>query len=371
MTGNQQRFNFRKDYSINFALMAYAEAATAPAAQPAPTATKVPIQIKAPEDWIIYDGTTYTPVVDAVSRHLDAARKAFDAKDNRKAAAEMRAVADELRLQAARAGKEGEALLKEDKALIETDTRSRQETVARLNASALKVSSAAAAIESGKINTKDDLDRAIDKAARADMERRWLVTDVAAWYPVSEEPQRNFLNAFAAYARKDYKGAAADIRKANGHLRLEARRASGEAKQALDRSVVQLDTLATSVEKGSMTDGQAMLKTFAKAEHALAVEHRAKAAESWARKEYDKVGYELKAAAHGLESAAGWAGGEAKAGASAVVADTKTLGDKLATGATWTRDEVGRGFDVLGRSLNEIGRKIGVKQRAAPLKQGS
>jgi hypothetical protein len=58
---------------------------------------------------------------------------------------------------------------------------------------------------------------------------------------------------------------------------------------------------------------------------------------AWARKEYDKVGYELKAAASALECAAGWAGAEAKADAAAAVAETKALGDKLVSGATWTR----------------------------------
>ena len=71
-----------------------------------------------------------------------------------------------------------------------------------------------------------------------------------------------------------------------------------------------------------------------------------------------------------MESAAGWAGTEAKAGVSGAVADTKALGDKLATGATWTRDEVGRGFDALGHALNEPGHKIGAKQQAAPVKSG-
>ena len=52
------------------------------------------------------------------------------------------------------------------------------------------------------------------------------------------------------------------------------------------------------------------------------------------------------------------------------VADTQALGDKLASGATWTRDEAGRGFDALGRALNELGHKIGAKQQAAPLKPG-
>ena len=361
--------------------MAYAQLPKTPAAtavQPAPAATKVPIPTKAPEDWIIYDDTIYTPVVDDVSRHLDAARKAFDAKDNKKAATEMRAVADELKEQAARAGKEDQALvrtdrtmIRADKALLTADTNLVQDTIKRMNASALKVSSAATAIDSGKIKTKADLDKAIDRAARADIERRWLVTDVTTWYPVSEEPQRYFTDAVAAYAKKDYKAAAADIRKATSYLRLEAARATGAAKEELETSVAQLGVLAASVEKGATKDDQLMVKAFAKADHALALEHRSKAAESWARKDYDKAGYELKAAAHGVESAAGWLGGEVTSGASATVADARALGDKLASGASWTHDEVAKGFDSLGNSINALGQKIGGTKKAATVDIGA
>ncbi len=352
--------------------VAYAEApkaSAAPIVQPAPAATRAPVPTKAPEDWIVYDGTTYTPVVDDVSRQLDAARKAFDAKDSKKAAAEMRAAAEALKLQTARTGREDRALVAEDRALLAADMKfalGTRDIIKRLNASALKVGAAAAAIDSGKIKTKADLDRAIDKAARADMERRWLISDVTTWYPVSGEPQRHFTNAAAAYAKKDYKSAATDIRKATGYLRLEAGRATGDAKQELDRSVVQLDTLAASVENGAVTDEQSLDTAFAKADHALALEHRSKAAESWTRKEYDQAGYELKAAAQGLESAAGWVGGEAQAGASATVADTRALGDKLASGATWTRDEVTKDFESLRNSINALGQKIGGAKKASP-----
>lgn len=147
-----------------------------------------------------------------------------------------------------------------------------------------------------------------------------------------EEPQRHFGSAIEAYAKKDYNAAASEIRKATGYIRLEAGRASGEAKQALDSSVAELDKLAVSVEKGAVKAEKSMDKSFAKANHALALEHRAKATEAWAHKQYDKAGYELKAAADGLESAAGWAGGEAKAGVSAAIADTRSLGDKLVSG---------------------------------------
>ena len=110
-----------------------------------------------------------------------------------------------------------------------------------------------------------------------------------------------------------------------------------------------------------------MDKVFARADHALALEHRSKAAESWAHKEYDAAGYELKAAARGLEGAAGWVGGEAKTAASAAVTDTRVLGDKLASGAAWTRDEVASDFESLGNGINALGREIGSTAKSSPV----
>jgi hypothetical protein len=327
--------------------------AVAPVVQPAPAAIKAPITTVVPGDWILYDDTTYTPVVDDVSRHLYAARLAFYANDHHKAALELGIVADKLKAQSKQAAST-------DKNSSQTDIRLAQDTAKRLNASALKVSSAAAAVESGKIKTREDLDRAIDSAARADMEHRWLVTDMLVWYPVSDEPQHNFTNAAAAYARKDYKIASADIRKAAGYMRLEAGGATGEAKRELDSSVEQLGVLATSIEKGTAKAEQSMAMEFAKADDALALEHRSKAAESWARKDYGKTGYELKVAAHGLESAASWVSKEAAASASVTVADTRALGDKFASGATWTRDEVVKVLESLSNGIETLGRKIGI-----------
>ena len=307
---------------------------------------------------------TYTPVADEISRRLAAARKAFGDKDNKKAAAEMRAVADELKKQGARAAKADTALAKAEMTLA-------HDSATRMDLTAKKITAAAVALESGEITTRADLDKALDKAARVDMERRWLVTDVTMWYPVSEEPQHHFGSAFQAYVKKDYQAAATEIRKATSYLRLEVGRATSEAKQALETSVRALDTLAASLGKETVKDEKALVTAFAHSNHALALAHRAKAADSWAHKEYDKAGYELKAAAHGLENAAGWAGAEAKTDAATAVTDTKVLGDKLAIGATWAREEVAKGFDSLGNAINALGQKIGSNKKAVPVDVGS
>lgn len=233
-----------------------------------------------------------------------------------------------------------------------------------MNASAQKVISAANAIEAGKIKNNAELDKVIDRATRADMERRWRVSDVETWYPLSEEPQQHFMNAVAAYASNRYSDASTNIRKAISYLRLEANRAMGNAKEELDDSIAQLGNIANSIDERTLREERTMTMAFAKANHALALAHRVNAAESWARQDVEKAGYELKAAAHALKSGAGWAGGEIEAGATATAANTRLMGDKITAGAAWTRNEIAKTLESLGDSINTLGKRIGGTKKA-------
>lgn len=172
------------------------------------------------------------------------------------------------------------------------------------------------------------------------------------------EPHRQFVSAMRAYARKDYKAAAGDIRAGSRELRRESARANADAREALDTSAARLDTLADSVEKGTQGAEKSMKTDFARAEHALALEHRARAAEAWSRKQYDRTGRELKAAADRLQDGADWLGGHASADASKAVSDARAAGDKLASGAKWSRNEVAAGMKNLGGAIDSLGREI-------------
>lgn len=306
---------------------------------------------------------TYTPVLDDVSKALADARAALAAKDNAKAATSMQAAARVLETQAERAAKI-------DRQRAAADMTLARETHARMVALAKKLDATALQIRAGKVPTTAALDKTLDKAARTDLEQRWLVADVSTWYPVEEEPQRHFKAAVEAFAKKDYKAAAAEVRKAAAYVRLESARAVGDAKKGLDAAGVDLGKAAQALDKGAVESERDMDQVFARANQGLAVAHRAEAAESWARKAYHATGYELKAAGHDLESAAARAGGEAKTGAAAATADAKAIGDKLASGGVWTKDEVAKGFESLGVALNKLGQAIGSKSKASPFDVG-
>jgi hypothetical protein len=336
----------------------HVQAAPPPAAA---DAKNTPISQAAPDGWIIYDETNYSPIVDDVDRHLAAARAAFATEDSKTAAAQLRTVSEELRAQSAAAtGLEHVRASEDTNAATEQDKLAAQ-TAHRMTAAAAKVDAAASAVEDGKITTMAQLDKAIDKADRADMDQRWVVSKVSTWYPLVQEPQRHFASAAAAFSDRDYGLAAAEIRKGESYVRMEAGRASGSARNGLNDSAAQLEGLARTVQTGSEQDAEVLRQAFAAADHVLAIEYRALASRSWARQEYDEAGHELRASAQSLESGADWLGAQARAGASATVADTRALGDKLSNGAEWTRDEVAKGMVKLGIGIEEMGKKINPK----------
>lgn len=348
---------------VPIAAMAQAkQQAATPAAAAAPA--KAPIVAKSPSEWIQFDDLSVTPVIDDVSSHLAAARAALAKKDNAKAAEAMHAAARALEAQ-------GDRAAKLDRQRAAVDLKAAKEVHVKMTALTKQLDATAAQIKAGKLSSTSALDKTIGKAQRADLERRWLVSDVTTWYPVAEEPQRHFGAAVEAYAKKDYKAAATEVRKAASYVRLEAARAAGDVKTGLDAANADLEKTAAALDKGALKVQKDMETSFASANHALALAHRARAAESWARKSYDQVGYELKAAAQGLESGAVWAGNEAKAAASGASADARAIGDKLASGGVWAKDEIAKGFESLGSGLNKLGQSIGSRSKASPFDVGA
>lgn len=322
----------------------------APAGKPPAVAPAAPSPAAgtAQPEWIQYDDLSVSPVVDDVSRALATARRALAARDNTKAADALHDAARALQAQADRAAKQ-------DRTVAAADTKAARDVQVRMAALAGQIDDTAAQVRAGRLASTAALDRILGKAQRADLDRRWVLTDVETWYPLTPEPQRHFTAALSDYTHKQYQAAAGEVRKASAYLRLEAARAHGDAKAALDGAEAQLGRMATALDRGGIRTERDLTAAFARADHALAVAHRARAAESWTRKAYGQAGYELKAAAQGLENAAAWSGEEARTATAAATADARAVADKLATGAHWTRAEFDKGLAALHGSLARLG----------------
>ena len=320
-----------------------------PATRP-PTLADEPARRTARE-WICLDAITLSPVVDGASRHLYAARKALHRGSPATAAGELHAVAAELGGHAIRAAKRAGAAACVDWRLADFASW-------RLKAVAVKLDTAADSIEREESGCDAELSALIDACAWTDVERRWLVADECLWYPVCAEAQGHFEDAIEAYTSQNCGKAAIDVHKAIGYLRLEAGRASGYAKRALDGAVAELGKVALSVASGASCGRGAMGRCFSIANLSLALAHRTKAAEWWAHGVRRTTGYELKAAALCLECAARWVHREATTSAIRAAEFAANLGERLAVGESAARNQVTETIASFCVAVEALGSRI-------------
>jgi hypothetical protein len=312
-------------------------AAKAPAATASHSGSKPEIAPKTPEGWIVFQDKDYIPVIDGVSGKLESARQAFLRKDPAAAATDVRATAELLSKQTAG-----------------TSPGLKQ----NIDVAMKQLTALATDLDSKKTVGVKRFDAVIATAHRADLATDWLEMDESSWYPYIEEPNRHFRNAHEAFLAKDYDKAAEETRKGEAFVKLEASRASGDAKQSLDSSAQELENLAV-----DMTDNRSkkstveMDQSWGRADRALAQAHQVQAKRDWQKKETAKAGYEMKAAALNLEESADWAGSEAKTGVSAVVRDTRLMAGKLTAGGEYAAGEVDKGIDDLGHAIAGLGQK--------------
>jgi hypothetical protein len=293
-----------------------------------------PGQALTQDEWIVAEEDRCMPVIDELGVQLQASRRSFVQND-------MKAASSHIRKGALYLGREQKLLTNQSHQKIIADAAFALDQLAR-------------DVEGGKITSLKELDPSLQKAYQADIDHRWLFARDLEWLPVVEVPQRHFKAARVAFERKDKKTAGGEIRKGAAFLRLEAARAEGESRSALDDTAGKLEILARDVESGTTTDVAMLDHAFRSAQHALANSHYRAASERWTKKEYKQSGYELKATARHLENAADWSEADARKGASESVNEARKVGDKLVKGAKWTDDEVNKAFENIGKKLKEL-----------------
>lgn len=299
--------------------------------------TQPEIPTKTPDDWMVVEETTFIPVIDDVSRKMIDAQKAYLKKDNKTAAKDIRQCATILSRESSNASAESQKR-------IQTATK--------------ELDQLATELDGNKISSVKRIDAIFVKAHDADIGQRWSVADETIWYPYVEEPDQHFQKARDAFLKRNVKNTAEEIHKGEAFVKLEEVRANGEAKRSLDASTRELSQLADETSKGEIKDVKSLDKVFARADYALALSHRTKAAEGWASKDPTKAGYELRAAAKYLEQGASRAGGDVESGFSAGVKDAHEVAGKLIQGAKVANGDVDKAMETVDRGIGMLERKV-------------
>jgi len=198
--------------------------------------------------------------------------------------------------------------------------------------------------------------------AKPDAPKGYVLVEEDVLLQFVDSPGEHFHKARENFLKKDFKGAASEIRKGEAFLRLQAARATAEGKKGLITSIAELEKLANDVEKGTVTSAKTLNHTFAKAHHALARHHYLKALEYRAKNDTRRTGHSLKAAAIHLENGFAWAGHELEAGTVKVVRTALDLGGKLIEGTGLMTDEVVKAIDYMGEEIDKLGKVIEPKK---------
>ncbi len=194
----------------------------------------------------------------------------------------------------------------------------------------------------------------------------FVIVEDDLWTNLAGEPGDHMERARESFLMVDGRAAANELRKAATFLRIEARNAMDQTRVALSHSAHELDQLAQRVEKGTVKSVHELDAASARALHALANQHYARATDAWKNDQHNRCGRYLRAAEDNLERSTLRAEAKVKSATHEVVKASRIVSGKLISGAGFVVDEVGAGFTAIGHQIERVGK--GVEPTAPPAK---
>ena len=198
----------------------------------------------------------------------------------------------------------------------------------------------------------------------------WIIVEEDVWVRLNDQPSEHMQQAHDSFVKKEYAATALELRKAGAYLHVAARNGATGTKAAPTASAQELDSLAADVQAGTVKSVKSLDSTFARAEHALAVDYHAKAKTALNAKHHAMTGHYLHSAVNHVERAATWCGHEFESFVcAAATADGKArvVSGKLIDGSGFrcgTRP--GKGIKWVGDEVEKLGKFIEPHQNVEP-----
>ena len=186
----------------------------------------------------------------------------------------------------------------------------------------------------------------------------FVLVDEDQWHVMADEPDRHISRAREAFLMADARTAAGELRKVAVHLRIASAHASERVKRGLAHSEHELTTLARHIESGTVKSVEDVDAVTARALHALADYQYVKAADAWRKKEARVSGQYLRAAADNMERAAARSDARMRAATAEIAKNSRVISSKLIEGTGYVIDEIGAGFETVGREIERVGARV-------------
>lgn len=175
----------------------------------------------------------------------------------------------------------------------------------------------------------------------------------------ASDPTQDFNKARAEYLYFDVAASAASIRRGANRMRESLADATDRSRQALQNSIIELESLARATEQRSVDSVKRLDEAFARANYALAQRHYVSALEAREQQAQARLGEELHRSAEYLQRARQQMGLELQEDEARMIGRTKALGSKLTTGIHATSDEITYDLRSLGQDLANLRDRLG------------
>ncbi len=174
----------------------------------------------------------------------------------------------------------------------------------------------------------------------------------------SGTPEYYFQRAWQKDQDGDRQTAGRELRRGIALLKEETKTATANGKIVLQRSIVELENMADSLQQGVAVSAIRLRSAFARASHALAYHYQQRGNESWLRQKYKRAGEDFKAASNNVEYGISWIGERVETKSQDVLQATREFGDALIAGAKSDAQQVRSRVTILGGEIKRFGRRV-------------
>jgi len=297
------------------------------------------------EPWLYGGKDVWIPIVDPLGQRLAEA---------------SRALSSERPADAAEALREGAAFLESEAERVAPGERG------KMHQAASRLTKLAETLDAGAPVTRQAFDLETREVFAVDVDCRWATVSEADWMAATELVHTHLERARELLAANEPQAVAIELRKAAALLRLEAGRADGADRKAIEAAWFELRQLAAKAQVGTLTDVAVLAHGAAHACQTLAQAHQCETGRLWAEHQAAPAGRTLALAAKELERALVWIGAQDDSTQKAAAEEARRVATALVSGPPPAEAEVTKALDELRLSIRSLGERLQPSSTTVP-----
>lgn len=193
-----------------------------------------------------------------------------------------------------------------------------------------------------------------------------IIIDEGVWLSLIGEPGRHMTDGYEYFTKGNLPDSAESIRKAASFLYIASENALEGPNVGVQKAADALARLHRRVAAGEVKSANELRSVFSRAHLAMSRHHVAKAADAFAKSNWELVGNYLHSSANHLERASYWAGRDLRPDTEQTVTHAKREAGRLVEEGGKSVEKAGRLIETLGKRIERFGKSLTGNKPANP-----